>query len=204
MRIVAVGAVARGSGMLHFRLLDEFGLVGVAGDADVLDVGLREYDLSILRRSVTGCAAILIGKRRMHEPRHQFGLSRLVRVVALQAVRSSEGLTLVRLDQRFILDVMAIDAKRRDAFVEVLVELDLADFTDLMRGMAGVAAHVERGVAATFRGHVRPLRMTVKAQVLALLAGSRLEQLVLVVGLVGIVALDAIAHGGRMDRSLEC
>ena len=66
VRIVALGAIARRARMLHFRLLDLLGLIGVAGDANLLGVGLRQDDFAVLRRLVAD-VALLFGKRRMHE-----------------------------------------------------------------------------------------------------------------------------------------
>ncbi len=45
--------------------------------------------------------------------------------------------------------------------------------------------------------------MTIEAEILSLVARGRLQQLILVVALVRIMALDAVAHRRRMDRSLQ-
>ena len=112
----------------------------------------------------------------MRELLQQFRLRRLMGVVALDAVGGSERLSLVRLDERRILDVVAVDAECGHSLGQMLVELELAHLAHLVGDVAGVASHIERGVAAAF------------------FPGGRLEQLKLVIRLVGIMALDAIAH----------
>lgn len=82
-----------------------------------------------------------------------------MRIVALRATRSGERLPLVRFNERFVLDVMASDAKRRHSFSKVKVEFLLPFFADFMRGVAGVASHIERGVSAAFFGDIRSLGM---------------------------------------------
>src|SRR5271170_5853404 len=47
MGIVAVGAIARRARMRDFRLLDLFGLIGVAGHAQVLGAGLSQDDFAV-------------------------------------------------------------------------------------------------------------------------------------------------------------
>lgn len=83
------------------------------------------------------------------------------------------------------------------------VELSLADLADLVRGVAGVASHVERGVAATFFGDVQSLFVAIEAEILAFVPRLRFQQLILVVAGVRVVTLDAVAHGRRMHRSFE-
>ena len=126
-----------------------------------------------------------------------------MRIVALQTVGRGKWLPLVRLNERIAFDVVAIHAKCRNTLGQMFVELNLAGFPGLVSDVTGVAAHVECGVAAAFRGHIQALGMAIETQVLTLFTAGRFQQLVLVVGLVGIVALDAIAHCGRMHSSLE-
>lgn len=83
------------------------------------------------------------------------------------------------------------------------IEFGFADLADFVRGVAGVAAHVQRGMAATFFCNVESLLMTIETEVLTLLSGGRLTQLVLVIALVRIVALDAIAHRWRMHGPFQ-
>ena len=72
MRIVAIGAIARCSRMLHLRAFNLLGFFVVAGDAQRLRVGLRKHDLAILSRGMAGVAR-LVRERRMQELSHQLG-----------------------------------------------------------------------------------------------------------------------------------
>src|SRR5689334_18282043 len=72
-----------------------------------------------------------------------------------------------------------------------------------MGGVAGVAAHVERGVAASLLGDVHAGVVAGQAKIFFLLSRHRLEQLVLVIGGVGIVALEAVAYGRGMNLALD-
>ena len=91
VRAVAIRAVAHCAGMRHFGRVDQLGLVVVAGDAKRFGVGLRQHHFSVFGRRVAGIAAFAC-ERRMHELRHQLGRIRLVRIMALHAVRRGEGL----------------------------------------------------------------------------------------------------------------
>src|SRR5271166_6254089 len=59
VRAVAVGAIAGRSWMLHLCLLDEFRLIGVAGNAQRFCVGLREHHFSVFGRSVANIALLV-------------------------------------------------------------------------------------------------------------------------------------------------
>ena len=74
----------------------------------------------------------------------------------------------MRLLQARVLDVVAIDAKRRSALGQMKIKLGLAGFSGLVGRVAGVASHVERGVAAAFFGDVQSLRVAVQAEILLL------------------------------------
>lgn len=126
-----------------------------------------------------------------------------MRVVTLDAVRRRKRLVVVRLLQRRVAGVMAVEAQRRDSFAEVVVELQLAPLSRLVHHVTGVASHVERGVAAAGGGHVLALAMALQAEVLALPARERFEQLVLVGRRVGIVTSGAVAHRRRVDAALD-
>src|SRR5450756_1260352 len=69
--------------------------------------------------------------------------------------------------------------------------------------MAGVTTHVERRVAAAFVRNIRALCVAGEAEILLLLAGGCLQQLVLVGRSVRIVAGQAIAYGRLVDVSLD-
>ena len=116
--IVAVGAISGRSRMLHLRLLDQLRLVGVAGNAKVFDVRLRQNHFAILRRGMAGIAT-LVRKRRMGKLGHQLRRCGLVRVMALQAVRRTKRLVLMRLLQGRIFRIVAIHAQRRSRFRQV-------------------------------------------------------------------------------------
>ena len=182
VRIVAGDAFALRARMLHLRLLDLLCLLAVAGNAEGLGVALGQHDLAVLGRRVTGVAAPA-GERRMRERLHQLGLRRLVRIVALHAVGGGERLPLVRLDQARVLGIVAIEAQRRSRLGQVIVELDLALLADLVGDVASLATHVQRGVPAALLGNVQSLGVAAQAEVLVGAARSRLQQLVLVVGL---------------------
>ncbi len=139
----------------------------------------------------------------MREGLHQLRLRRLVRIVTLNAVRCAEGLFAVRLDERCVFRIVAVDTERWHGLGQVLIELDLADLSHFVGDVASVAPHVESGMTTALLRNIKPLIVASEAEVVLLLARGRLEQLELIVGLVRIVALDAIAHGRRVDRSFE-
>ena len=118
VRIVTVGAISRRARMLYFCFLDLLGLVGVAGDAEIFRRGLRQDDFAVFGRRVARVAGFL-RERGMEEPRHQLGRCRLMRIVTGQAIRRAEGLVLMRLLQRGVFHVVAIQAKRRNRLGQV-------------------------------------------------------------------------------------
>jgi hypothetical protein len=61
--------------------------------------------------------------------------------------------------------------------------------SSLVCDVAGVAAHVKRGVPAAFLRHIHSGFVAAQAEILLLVAGHWLQQLVLVIGSVRIVAL---------------
>jgi hypothetical protein len=72
-----------------------------------------------------------------------------------------------------------------------------------MGDVASLATHVQRRVPAALVGHVESLLMAGEAQVFVRAARRWLQQLVLVIGRMRIVTLEAIADRGRMNRSLQ-
>jgi hypothetical protein len=173
--IMAVRAISGCAGVLDLCLFNQLGLIGVASDAQVFHIGLRQHHLAVFGRGVAVDAAILIGKGRMQELRHQLGLGGLMRIVTLQTVRGGEGLALVRLDENFILYVMTVEAKRRDSFSEVLVELQFPHFAHFVSHMARVAAHIESRVPTAFFRDIHTLIMAVETKVLAFFTGCGLK-----------------------------
>ncbi|SRR5208282_4034065 len=203
MRAVAIGAIAGCSRMLHFRLLDQLSLVGVAGHAKVLDVSLGQNNFSVLGWRMAS-VTLLVSKRRMHELGHQLGSGGLVRIVTLQTVGGTKRLILVRLLQGGIFWVVAVEAEGGRGFGQMKIEFGLAHFAGLMRRVARVAAHVERGVTAAVLSRILGSGvMAGKAEIVFLVARGRLQQLKFVVRRVRVVAFQAIANCGRVDRALD-
>ncbi len=98
---------------------------------------------------------------------------------------------------------MAIEAKRRSVLGQVLAELALARITDFVGDVAGAAAHIHGGVATALLRHVQTDLMTTEAKILVFPAGHRLQELLFVRRLVGIVALNAVANRWTMDAPLD-
>src|SRR5208283_1313616 len=98
VRIVASGAIALRPGMLHLGFFDFFRLLTVAREAYGFGISLRQNDLTVPRCGVAG-VALSTRKGWMRVGLHQLRLGRLMRVVTLHAIRRSERLPLVRLDQ---------------------------------------------------------------------------------------------------------
>ena len=123
-----------------------------------------------------------------------------MRIVATGAVRRREGLIVMRFLQGRILDVVTIDADSGSALGQMKIKLGLAGFSRLMGCVAGVASHVEGGMAAALFGDVQSLSMAIQAEILSFISRFSFQQLVLVVAGVRIVALDAVANGWWMHR----
>ena len=87
---------------------------------------------------------------------HQLRCCRLVRIVALRAIRRGKRLILVRLLEARILYIVTVDAQRRSAFGQMKIKLGFAALSGLVRDVASVAAHVERGMAAALPGTFSP------------------------------------------------
>jgi len=126
-----------------------------------------------------------------------------VRIVALQAIRRSERLVLVRLLQIRVLRIVTGDAERWCRFRQVKQIFCRGFSTGLVRCVAGVAAHIERGVTAAFLWNVGSLRVARKTEVVLLVARSCFQQLKLVVGGMWIVTRQAIANRRLVDPPLD-
>src|ERR1017187_6179416 len=200
--VVAVRAIACRARMLYFRLRDLLCLVGMAGQAYLLDAGLSQDNLAILGGLVAGIARLRF-KRIVHECLHQLGRFRLVRIVASKTIGLFERLSLVRLHQLGILHIVTIEAQRGCVLGQVIIEFAFAAFTRFVRDVAGVASHVERSVTAATRRNIRSLRVAREAKIFFLLSRGGFQQLILVVGSMWIVAGQAIANGRRVDASLD-
>src|ERR1039457_6313923 len=202
MRIMAGNAFALCARMLHLGLLDLLCLFAVTSYAEGLGVALRQHDFAVFCGRVTGVAALAL-EGRMREGLHQLGLRRLVRIVALHAIGGGERLPLLRLDQAGVLGIVAIEAQRRRRLGQVIIEFDLALLADLVSYVASLATHVQRRVTAALLRNVQSLLVAREAEVLVGPTRSWLQQLVLVVGSVRIVTLEAIANCRRMDRAFQ-
>ena len=199
---VAVRAVAGGAGMRELGGLDLLALFVVAGEAEGLGVGLSKDDLSVLGGRVTHLAAAGL-KWGVLELAHQLGLGRLVRVMALEAVDGGEGLILMGLLEAFVLGVVALDAQRGSGLGEVELVFLRGLGPCLVGDMAGFASHVENGMAASVLRNVDADVVAVKAEVLFGPAGGGLEEDVLVVGGVGVMAVQAVALSRRVYLALN-
>ena len=169
VRAVTIRAIAGGAGMLNLCGVDQLSLIVMAGYAQSLGIGLRENDFPVLGRSVADLA-LLVGERWVGKLGHQLGSSGLVRIVAAYAVRSLEGLVLVRLLQVSILHIMAVDAEGRGRLGQVIVELYLAYLAGFVRGVARVAAHIEGSMAAAFLGNIQAGIVAAQAEIFFLIS----------------------------------
>jgi len=195
-------AFSLGPGMRHLGLVDLLHLIAVTSGAKCFCVGVGQDNFAVFCGRVADLAG-LIGKRRMRESLHQLRQRRLVRIVALRAGGRRKRLPLVSLDEGGILDVVTVDTEGRNRLGQVIVEFLFPLFADLVRNVAGIATHVEGGVAAAFFRDVQTLVVTIEAQILALLSCRGFQQLILVFGYVRIVALEAIANGGSVYCALD-
>lgn len=202
MRAVTVGAFAGSAGMLNFCGFNLLGFVIVASDTEGFRVALGEDNFAVFRGSVAD-VALLIGEGRMGKLRHQLGSGGLMRIVASDAIGLFEWLILVRLLQIGIAGIVAIETKRRRPFGQMKIVFQFAQLAGFVGGMAGIATHIESGVAAALGWYVLAGIMASEAEILFGIAGNWFEQLILVIGNVGVVALEAIAHRGRVNRTFN-
>lgn len=124
-------------------------------------------------------------------------------IMAGEAIGRRERLPLVGLHQICVLNIMTVDAERGRVFGQMEIKFALASLTRLMRDVASVASHVERGVATTLFRNVETLRVAGKAKIVFLLARGRLQQLILVVRSMRIMTGQAITNRRRVDASLN-
>ena len=202
VRIVAIRAIPSSARMLYLGSLDQLRFIVVTRDTKRLHVTLRQDHLPVLRRFVANFAGLL-SEWRVDELRHQLGRRRLMGIVASQAIGSAERLIAVRLLQARVLGIVTIEAKRRRRFGQVEIEFWFPFFSGFVRHMAGLASHVERRVTTAFFWNVQPDLVTAEAEILFLSTGTRLQQLVLVVARVRIMALQAIADRRTMNCTFE-
>ena len=86
-------------------------------------------------------------------------------VVTAQAICRTERLVLVRLLQVRVFRIVTIRAQRRRSLRQVESVFRGGFGPRLMRRMAGVAAHVERSMAAALGRDIHPLLMAAEAEV---------------------------------------
>ena len=98
---------------------------------------------------------------------------------------------------------MAVKAERWSGLGQVVIPLDLALLANLVGDVASFTTHIKGCMPAPFVGNVHAHGVALEAEVLAFVAGVGLDQLILVVGLVWVMALDAIANRGRMNGTLQ-
>src|SRR5580692_2260186 len=122
-------------------------------------------------------------------------------IVTAQAIRRLEWLVLMRLLQVVAFYVVAIDAKRWGRLGEMIVELSLAHLTRFVRDVAGVAAHVEGCMPAAFLGNVLADPVATQTEVFFLISRDWFQQLILILRSMRIVALHAVTHSRRMNRT---
>src|SRR5579885_306458 len=202
VRSVAVGALARRPRMLHLRVGNLLDGVVVAGDAQVLRAARSQDHLAVFRRLVAGLAH-LVFERIVRERLQQLGRSRLVRVVALNAVGRRKRLILVRLLQVRVFRIVAVEAQRRGRLRQVEVKFFFAPLAGPVGHMAGFAAHVQSGVPAALLRYVEAGLVATEAQILLGVSRTGLQQLVLVVGDVRIMALDAIPYRRAVHNTFD-
>ena len=123
--------------------------------------------------------------------------------MARHTIGRAEGLIPMSFLQARILRIMAIHTKRRGRLGQVEPVFLRRFGARLVGHVAGVAAHVERGMSAALLGHVQPGLMATQAEVLLFPARRRLQQLILVIAGVRIMATEAVANRGGMHRPLD-
>ena len=200
MRTVTIGAVASRPGMRHLGVVDQLGLVVVAGYTQRLDVRLCKHHFAVFGRCMARIAAARL-KWSVLELRHQLGLVRLVRIVALNTVGRAEGLIVMRLLQVGILGIVAVNAQCGCRLGEVELVVNGRFRAGFVCQVAGIAAHVERGMAAAAGRHVHAGGVASEAKIVFSVTRLRLQQLVLVVAGMRIVAGEAVSNSGRMNRA---
>jgi len=202
MRVVTVRAITRRSRVLHLGFFDLLCLLAVTGYAQVFDLGLGQYYFSVFGRRMAHLAA-LVSKRRMKESGQEFRGGRLVRVVALQAVRCTEGLILVRLLQGGIFRIMAVDAECRGPLRQVKAVFSCGFRSRLVGHVAGLATHIQSGMTAALFRDIESLRVASEAEIVFLVARGGPEQLVLVFRCMRVVAFQAVPDRRFMDLTFD-
>ena len=109
----------------------------------------------------------------------------------------------MRLLQCRILRIMTVDTQRWGRLREVKAVFQSRLCAALVRDVAGVATRVECSMTAAFFRNIRALGMAGETEIVFLVACGRLQQLVLVLRRMRIVAFEAIADRRRMNGALN-
>jgi len=126
-----------------------------------------------------------------------------MRVMAGEAIRLVEGLILVRLLQFCALSIVAVEAEGRCGLRQMKIKLYLPHFASLMGNVAGVATHVEGCVPAALCRNIQAGLVAAQAKVLFLVTGDWLQQLILIIRAVGVVALEAVPNRWTVHRTFD-
>ena len=76
-----------------------------------------------------------------------------------------EGLTLVRLYQGLVFDIMTVRAQCRSSFGQMEVEFLLACGAGFMSHVAGIAAHVQSSMVTSHIRNIQALAMAVQTEI---------------------------------------
>lgn len=125
-----------------------------------------------------------------------------MRVVAGQAIGFVEGLVLMRFLQVGVLGIVAVQAEAWRRLCQMEIKLCLSNFAGLMSNVARLTTHIECGMTAAFFWNAYGLVMAGEAKIVFLISGGSLQQLVLVVGDMRVMAGQAVPNRRLVDRAL--
>jgi hypothetical protein len=97
------------------------------------------------------------------------------------------------------LGIVTVQTERRRRLRQVEIKLGLSNLSGLVRDVAGVTTHVQGGVSATFCRDIQSRVVAAQAEVLFLIARLGLQQLILIIGDVRVVALETVSHCRGMN-----
>jgi hypothetical protein len=163
VRVVTGGTVALGSGVLNLCSIDLLTLLVVARKAQPLRIGLRQFDFSGGSGFMASRTGRLVLERLVFMRLHQLRRFRLVRIMALCAIRIRKRLTIVRFRQLVVFRVVTVSAQGGDRLGQVKVEFGFADLATLMRHVTAVTTHVQGRVAAAVGWCRKALIVTAQA-----------------------------------------
>jgi len=202
VRTMAIRAVARSAGMLHFRAFYLLDLLRVTRCAELLGAGLSQNDFAVLRWLMADFA-LLFAKRQVDKPLHQLWPVRLVGVMASQTIGFLERLVLVGLSQGVVFRVVAVEAQSWRRLRQVKLKFAIGSPSRFVVKVAAITTRIEGQMPAASFIHIDSDAMTSETKIALPVARRRLQQLILVVGSVRIVALQAIAKGRPVNDTLD-